>query len=639
MHHHAPDSIPSSLSEEQQFIIQALRPHAPFNQMQPPHLHYLVAHCTQHDFTPGSIVLSPEMGQVQHWFLLIEGTICAQRSATPDDQTFYLGSGDSFPLVALQEERATRTHYIAQSPCSCVLLSRDAFNHLLEQSDPFRLFMREGSAMLLDKLRKQARLYHWQEQHPDTSLNTPLAHFVQRVPITCTTEHSLGDVVGLMHEHNVSSVAITNAAQQLLGIFTLRDLRRVFSQNLAERDQPIGQLMTLDPYHLSPRHTAYDAAMLMIQHNIGHLCVCDNQKLVGVLSERDLFDLQRINLVQLSRALRHAENLQDLRQLRQRIPRLVQAMLANEASAPQVTHLITQLNDHSTLRIIELILADSPPALPIFCWLSFGSEGRHEQTLLTDQDNGLMFYTPEGMTADDCRQALLPVARRINEALDSCGLTLCTGNIMASNPELCLSAEEWLHKFRHIILQPDPEHLLQGSIFFDLRVLWGDQTGVDALLPELLALIADSPQFQRMMANNALRYRLPLQNPLQRLGRLLQAHEPNVDLKAGALSPFVDSVRIFALSNGISEASTLERLHQLGEHGIFTTDDANAFHDAYSYLQLLRLQLHLRQTQQNQPLNNQLPTAELNPLERRMLRESLRQAKHLQDLLRHRYQL
>ena len=639
MHHHAPDSIPSSVSEAQQFIIQALRPHAPFNQMQPPHLQYLVAHSQQQHFTPGSIVLSPEMGQVQHWFLLIEGTICAQRSAIPDDQAFYLGSGDSFPLVALHEERATRTHYIAQSSCTCLLLPRNAFTHLLDESEPFKLFMQEGSAVLLDKLRKQARLQHWQEQHPDTSLNTPLAHFVQRAPVTCHAENSLAEVVSMMHEHNISSVAITAPNQQLQGIFTLRDLRRVFSQNLAERDQPIGQLMTRSPFYLSPRHTAYDAAMLMIQHHIGHICVCENQRLVGVLSERDLFDLQRINLVQLSRALRHAENLADLRQLRLRIPRLVQAMLANEASATQITHLITQLNDHSSIRIIELTLAEQSTELPRFCWLSFGSEGRHEQTLLTDQDNGLLFYPPEGMSADACRALLLPVANHINHALDSCGLTLCTGNIMASNPALCLSAEEWLHKFRHIILQPDPEHLLQGSIFFDLRALWGDQRGVDTLLPELLAMIADSPQFQRMMATNALRYRLPLQGPLQRLGRLLHAHEPIVDLKAGALSPFVDSVRIFALSNGISEASTLERLHLLGEHGIFTTNDANAFHDAYSYLQLLRLQLHLRQTQQNQPLNNQLPTTELNPLERRMLRESLRQAKHLQDLLRHRYQL
>lgn len=639
MHHHAPDSTPSSVSEDQQFIIQALRPHAPFNQMQPPHLQYLVAHSQQYDFTPGSIVLSPEMGQVQHCFLLIEGTICAQRSATPDNQTFYLSSGDSFPLVALQEQRATRTHYRAQTACTCLQLPYDAFQWLVAHSEPFALFMREGSSALLDKLLKQARLYHWQEQHPDTSLNTPLAHFVQRAPITCHASQSLAYVVKMMHEHNVSSVAITGANQQLEGIFTLRDLRRVFSQNLADREQPIGHLMTADPYYLSPRHTAYDAAMLMIQQHIGHLCVCENHKLVGVLSERDLFDLQRINLVQLSRALRHAESLNDLRQLRQRIPRLVQAMLANEASAPQVTHLITQLNDHSTLRIIELILADSSPALPQFCWLSFGSEGRHEQTLLTDQDNGMLFYPPEGMSAKECRKQLLPVAARINDALDSCGLTLCTGNIMASNPELCLSAEEWQHKFRHIILHPDPEHLLQASIYFDLRALWGDQTGLNALLPELLAMIADSPQFQRMMASNALRYRLPLQNPLQRLGRLLNTAEPLVDLKAGALSPFVDSVRLFALANGISEASTLERLHQLGKQGIFTTDDANAFHDAYSYLQLLRLQLHLRQTQQNQPLNNQLPTAELNPLERRMLRESLRQAKHLQDLLRHRYQL
>src|SRR5690606_38616326 len=105
-------------------------------------------------------------------------------------------------------------------------------------------------------------------------------------------------------------------------------------------------------------------------------------------------------------------------------------------------------------RVIELMIEEhGAPGVP-FTWLAFGSEGRREQALLTDQDNGILFEAGSPEEAEQIRQRLLPLALRINEALDRCGFALCNGNIMASNPELCLSRQEWLRRFNGMIQSP-----------------------------------------------------------------------------------------------------------------------------------------------------------------------------------------
>src|SRR5690606_13221795 len=125
-----------------------------------------------------------------------------------------------------------------------------------------------------------------------------------------------------------------------------------------------------------------------------------------------------------------------------------------------------------------------------FTWLCFGSEARREQTLHTDQDNGILFEAESDTEARQIRQQLLPLARHINETLAECGFTLCRGNIMASNPELCLSRREWYRRFSECIRTATPENLLASSIFFDLRVVWGDPAGAEALFDDVLDMVA-----------------------------------------------------------------------------------------------------------------------------------------------------
>ncbi|MGE8166809.1 putative nucleotidyltransferase substrate binding domain-containing protein [Pseudomonas putida] len=626
-----------------QGTLQFLQRFPPFNQMEHNHLAYLVEQCQLRFYASGESIIRPADGPVEHFYIVKQGRVVGERQhlVKPGmETTFEITSGECFPLAALLGERATRTEHLAGEDTFCLQLNKSAFIHVFSLSAAFRDFALRGVSSLLDQVNQQVRQRAVETLGTQYSLNTPLGELAMRHPVACSPDTPLREAVRLMHEQQVGSIVIVDRQRFPLGIFTLRDLRQVVASADADLGAPIDRHMTAKPFFLSPHASAFDAAMAMTERHIAHVCLVENQRLCGVVSERDLFSLQRVDLVHLARTIRHAPRLETLVSLRGEIGQLVERMLAHGASSTQITQIITLLNGHTVCRVIELALAErGDPGVP-FTWLCFGSEGRREQTLHTDQDNGILFEAQDSQQAEAIRARLLPLAQYINQSLAQCGFTLCKGNVMAGNPGLCLSRSEWARRFAGFIREASPENLLGSSIYFDLRVVWGDEQGCEQLRQSLLQQVADNRLFQRMMAENALRQR----PPVGRLRDFVLTRQGNdktatLDLKVQGLTPFVDGARLLALANGIGACNTLERLRQLVANGVIDGLDGAAYEEAYHFIQQTRMQQHQRQTRDNLPYSNRLDPDSLNHLDRRILRESLRQAQRLQSNLALRYQL
>ncbi|EPJ2812543.1 DUF294 nucleotidyltransferase-like domain-containing protein [Pseudomonas putida] len=626
-----------------QGTLQFLQRFPPFNQMEHSHLAYLVEQCQLRFYACGESIVKPADGPVEHFYIVKQGRVVGERQhlVKPGvETTFEITSGECFPLAALLGERATRTEHLAGEDTFCLQLNKAAFIRVFSMSEVFRDFALRGVSSLLDQVNQQVRQRAVETLGTQYSLNTPLGELAMRHPVVCSGDTSLREAVRLMHEQQVGSIVVVDPQRYPIGIFTLRDLRQVVAAEDADLGAPIDRHMTAKPFYLSPQASAFDAAMAMTERHIAHVCLVENRRLCGVVSERDLFSLQRVDLVHLARTIRHAPRLDTLVSLRGEISQLVERMLAHGASSTQITQIITLLNDHTVCRVIELALAErGDPGVP-FSWLCFGSEGRREQTLHTDQDNGILFEAADSAEADAIRARLLPLAQYINQCLAQCGFTLCKGNVMAGNPDLCLSRNEWARRFAGFVREASPENLLGSSIYFDLRVVWGDEQGCEQLRQGLLQQVADNRIFQRMLADNALRQR----PPVGRLREFVLTRQGNdkaatLDLKVQGLTPFVDGARLLALANGIGACNTLERLRQLVAKGVIEPLDGAAYEEAYHFIQQTRMQQHQRQTRDNLPYSNRLDPDSLNHLDRRILRESLRQAQRLQSSLALRYQL
>ncbi|WP_332820940.1 putative nucleotidyltransferase substrate binding domain-containing protein [Pseudomonas sp.] len=621
--------------------VEFLQKYPPFNQMDMAHLAYLVENCQMRFYSAGETIIKPTDGPVQYFYIVKQGHVHGERPHSAKrgtETTFEITSGECFPLAALIGERATRTEHLAAEDTFCLLLNKPAFVKLFSLSNPFRDFALRGVSSLLDQVNQQVQMRAVESLGAQYSLDSRLGELAMRQPISCPPATPLRKAVQLMHEQHVGCIVIVDPALKPLGIFTLRDLRRVIADG-SSLDQPIDSLMTLEPFYLPPDASAFEAAIAMTERHIAHICLVEHERLCGVVSERDLFSLQRVDLVHLARTIRHAGTVETLAALRSDIQQLVERMLAHGASSTQITHIITLFNDHTVCRVIELTLEDlGDPGVP-FTWLCFGSEGRREQTLHTDQDNGILFEAADSVTAADMRRRLLPLAVEINQRLAQCGFTLCKGNIMAGNPELCLSRHEWTRRFNSFIDEATPENLLKSSIYFDLRVVWGDAHGCDLVRQGLLKQVANNSLFQRMMAENALRQRPPVGRFRDFVVARKGAEKDTLDLKVQGLTPFVDGARLLALAHGVETCNTLERLRELIAKGVIETLDGAAYEEAYHFIQQTRMQQHQLQAKQGRPYSNRIDPDSLNQLDRRILREAFRQAQRLQSSLALRYQL
>lgn len=627
-----------------QGTLDFLRQFPPFDSMEATELAFMVENCVLRFYAQGETVIGPESGSIEHLYIIKQGRICGERRQNleeGDEAAFELGAGECFPMAALLSERATRTTHVADEDSFCFLLTKDAFVKLMQRSNEFRDFCVRGISSLLEQVNVQVQNRAAESLGAQISMDMRLSQLSSmRLPVTCSRHTPLHEAVQVMHETQVGSILIADQDMKPEGIFTLRDLRKVIANPNADLRQPIAQVMTPDPFYLPPDATAFDAALVMTERHIAHVCLVQDGRLVGMVSERDLFSLRRVDLVGLARTMRTAPSLDKLVKMRQDVQALVERMIAHGASPEQVTRLVTLLNDHTTSRVVELCLEKHGNPDIEFSWLVFGSEARKEQTLFTDQDNGILFEASSSAEANAIRQKLLPIAREINLVLDDCGFSLCRGDFMAGNADFCLSREEWLNRYRKMMNNATVQNMQFAGVHFDVRAVWGDDRPAQELRRSVLDMVAGDQVFQRVLAGSALLNKPPLGGVFRSFTLSKKgAEKDSLDLKVKGLAPLVEAVRVLALAEGIEISNTLDRLRRLADKGVVAQLDAEAYIEAHHFIQLIRLQRHLQQVQKGLGYSNLIYPDELNALDQRILRESFRQVQRLQASLALRYKL
>lgn len=621
--------------------------HAPFDQMEATHLFWMLAHMRMGYYAQGEVIVSPEQGKADRFWVIKQGLVHGEQSVanvSEADAWLELVEGECFPLGALLAHRSVASVYRAGKDTFCFELSAPDFQTLLGMSAPFRDFCTRRIANLLEHSKQVIQAQFTQSSTEQQSLTSPLSALIRRPPITCHPETPVRLALQQMQEFRIGSMVAVDVENHPLGILTLHDVLGRIVLPQIDLAQPVINVMSTSLMSLSPQALAYEAALMMAKQGFRHVLVVENERLVGLVSEKDLFALQRVGLRQIGSTIRHANTLEVLQQAAADIRRMAHNMMAQGVAPEQLTQFISTFNDLLTARVVELECQASgllgTPLHDGLCWMALGSEGRLEQTLNTDQDNAIIFSVPAGMTAEQVRQILLPVARRINQTLDACGFPLCKGEIMASNSKWCLSLQEWQQTFASWINGGTPEALLHASIFFDFRALYGVASLAEKLRRWLADTAKENSRFLHMMAANALRNR----PPLGLVRDFVVGKDNMLDLKLNGLAPFVDAARIFSLAAGVTHASTLQRLRLSAAALHIATNEVEAWINALLFIQMLRLRHHYEVNARQddapaQPLNNLIDPTHLNDLDRRILKEAFRQARKVQAKLALDYQL
>ena len=462
-------------------------------------------------------------------------------------------------------------------------------------------------------------------------LEQPLASYATREPVSCLPDAPIRTVLETMGRERIGAMVVVDAMRRPLGVFTLRDVLEKVALQRVDLALPVATVMAERVWTLPGNTPGFEAALLMAREGIRYVLVVEEGRLAGVVSESRLFSAWGGGLGDTGAALRAARDVDGVVAAASGIPALAERLRGQGLRPESVTRVIATLNDLVTQQLIEVCGGVPLMQAAGACWIALGSQGRAEQTLATDQDNAIVFADSDDPEAP--RRALLPFARKVNEALDRSGFVLCRGDIMAANPAWCLSVSEWRAQFAQWIDRADPQALLNAVIFFDLRPVYGNHTLALGLREWLAAYAPDRGRFLLQLARNALDNQPPLGLVREFVLASGGEHPHTLDLKINGVQPFVEAARVYALASGATATNTLERFAAAGAARGIPALEVDAWCEAFRFIQALRLRLNAAQRARGEPMHNHLNPATLNDLERRILREALRQARTLQSRL------
>jgi CBS domain-containing protein len=389
-------------------------------------------------------------------------------------------------------------------------------------------------------------------------------------PFCVKEEDAIIEVARKMTDLGISS-ALVEQERKPVGIITDKDLRRFVATGKVALQAQVSDIMSAPVFCVEAGISVAQAQLLLIQHGIGHLCVTEDgtsqSKIIGVLSEHDIVTAQATNPMALLKSVKRANSIADLKQSRIYLGQMLKAYLTTDLPISHCLELTDGIHQVLFEKCAEFCLAqmsEKPPCK--FTWLFLGSQARGEQLLMTDQDHAIVFENVSEEQLDDTKSYFLQLGKKLSKALEEIGFELCPADMMASNPEYCLSLKEWEQKFKTWIKSPTEKSVLFCNIFFDFKRVYGDENLEQQLSDKVFQLLKNDDKFFAYLASDALKNPAPLsffgKFVVEDDGR----HKDEFDLKARAIMPLVDAARVLALSQEIKGVNhTVERYKKMAE--------------------------------------------------------------------------
>ncbi len=460
-----------------------------------------------------------------------------------------------------------------------------------------------------------------------------VADLIARKPLSCGPGASVLEAAQLMRDAHVSSLGIVDPEERLLGIVTVRDLSNKVLAEGRDLATPVAEVMTADPVSLPPTALGSDILHIMLERRIGHLPITEGGKFAGMITQTDLTRFQAVSSAVLIRDVVSSETVAEMAAVTARIPQLLVQLVGGHQSHEVVTRLITDIADAVTRRLLVMAERElGAPPVP-YLWLACGSQGRQEQTGVSDQDNCLIL--DDSATEDDMAY-FRAFAKIVSDGLNDCGYVYCPGDMMATAERWCQPARVWREYFTGWINTPSPEAQMLASVMFDLRPIGG--TGVrlfQDLQAETLDLAARNSIFTAHMISNSLKHTPPL-GLLRGFATIRSGeHRNHIDMKHNGVVPVADLARVYAIKGQLGAANTRARLLGAEEHGIISASGARDLIEAYDLIATMRLENQSHLIKSGRKPDNYLAPSDLSDFERSHLRDAFVVVRTMQSAVGH----
>jgi CBS domain-containing protein len=461
-------------------------------------------------------------------------------------------------------------------------------------------------------------------------LHDPVANLGRDV-LVCPMNTSIEQLAHLMTVRHLTAALVASENMSIIGIITDHDLRVRALAEKVSLSAPIHTIMSAPIMKISAHALIYEALIRMEEKGVSHLAVEDEDgQIINVLDAKSLIQFQHYGPMVLTREIARAKSPTEIARSSQRTALLAKALIDSSAKPRHVTSMLASICDAASERLIHLAIAElGPPPAP-FVFIAMGSQGRQEQTLLTDQDNGIIFDSSVGVDPQASAGYFLKLGGRVSEGLSLAGYPFCQGQVMASNPTWCRSLPEWLAGFDTWVQRSEPQEIIDLSIFFDFRPVYGEAELSHAMRRHIHTVLLQAPAFLNFYAQNALTFK----PPLRLLGNIYLSggateHAGEINLK-DAMMPIVSFARLYALRHQVNQTNTVQRIEALAERSILQVSSRDEIITAYDFLMQLRLQNQLAAIQAGRNPNNIIHPGKLGYLQQEMLKQAFAQISILQ---------
>lgn len=574
----------------------------PFDQLAPAILDQAASRADIAYFSQGSTIL--EAGAVPDaLFVVVRGTV---QGLINGQERARFGSGDLFDVESLLRHRGTY-QLLAREDSVCVTLPRSCFIELLGASAEFADFCLEDIAERATNERTASR-----QDLADFMIATIGDAYIHP-PLTVDATTSIHDAAVAMREHRATSLLVERNGA--IGICSGTDLRDAVVIARRSPDDPVGDIASYELVSLEADDFLFNALLTMTRHSISRVVIRRDQQIAGVLEQVDLLSFLSSHTHLIAVQIERAATLEELATASRALVDVIEALHGKGVKLHYIGQLVSELNKKLFAKLFALLA----PAelLANSCLIVMGSEGREEQILKTDQDNALILR--DGYTHPD----LSRITQAFTEALVSFGYPRCPGNIMVSNPFWTRSVSAFRDEIFDWIQRPGEDSFMHFAIFVDAMPVAGNAGLLDELRQYVFQQLQSNKPFFARFARATVSFETPLgffANFVVEKG----AHREELDLKKGGIFPLTHGIRSLALEHRIEATNTLERIELLRSRGVLEAQFAVELAEALTVLSTLRLKSGLQKARSNEAQNNYINPANLNKLERELLRDSFK---------------
>ncbi|WP_417595739.1 DUF294 nucleotidyltransferase-like domain-containing protein [Parasphingorhabdus sp.] len=546
-----------------------------------------------------------------------------------------LGEGGVYGYPSLLHHEVTRNKVIALEDCLIYQLPKSQFLNLMEKQETLKAFFAKDEA---ERLRRAVDgLRRTENSNGDAAMTAvKLETLLRRKDVvTASPGDTIRDAAKLMTGADVSTLPLT-AQRKLVGILTDKDLRRRVLGRDISLDEPVSRVMTPDPITMSLDDDLLSAMLVMSQKNIHHIPVVDGaSRIVGVISSNDLLTRFGMNALQVVAEIKAAPDAAAVAIAAQRVNAVLTNLVEAGVDAGHAARFVSNIGETTHQQLLKLAEEQlGPPPVP-YSLVVFGSLARQEQAGGSDQDNG--FILDDSYNAVEHGPYFEQLAELLCDGLNSAGYIYCPGDIMATNEKWRQPLAVWQKRYHEWIDKPDPENVLNTTIFFDMRCVAGEEDLVACLRTQVFEWSSANKIFLSFIARAASNTKVPLGFFRNFLLQHDEKEGDVLDLKHQAIAPVVDIARVYALALGLAEVNSEERLKMAAEHHELSEEAVSDIIDCFEFIRGVRFRHQSDQIKRGKAPTNNLSPKALSRFEREHLKDAFHIIRDHMDKISRKY--